>query len=169
MTAREKKLLILVAVVITAGMAYNYWPRMDQSSAANGINGSGLIEANRLLQLQPNIINRNKAVRAELKTLQERFYSTANVETAKINLLKEVEAIAAQSNLAVLQKNMVSIHDDTIGVALEGKTNTESLIRFLYLTAQDHIGLRIYRLQIHSLTDVKQLNYQITVITMLVK
>ena len=52
---------------------------------------------------------------------------------------------------------------------MEGKANPESLIRFLQRTTQDHIGLRIQRLQLHSLPDSKQLNYQVTLISLLVK
>ena len=169
MTAREQKLLLLVGIVIVGGLAFNYWPRVDNSAGQNTDNGFRLQEAVRLLRLRSNIIARNKALTAELKALQGRFFSAVNVDTAKLSLLKTVEAIAAQGNLAVQQKNMVSIHDDTIGVALEGKTSPESLVRFLHLTVQNPTGLRVYRLQIHSLPEAKLLNYQVTVITMLVK
>jgi hypothetical protein len=169
MTVREGKLLILAGIVIVGGLAFNYWSRADKSAGENSDNGSRLLEADRLLRLQANITARHKASTAELKALQGRFFSAAGAETAKLSLLKTVEAVAIQSNLAVHRKSMVSFRDDTIGVALEGKTSPESLIRFLHLTVQNQTGLRVHRLQIHSLPDAKQLNYQVTIISMLIK
>jgi hypothetical protein len=169
MTGREQRLLIVVGVVILGGLAFNFWPRITNSAETNSDSDSRLHEADHLLRFRQNIIVRNDTVNAELKGVQNRFYPAANLESSKLSLLKEVEAIVVQTNLDVQQKNMVNIHDDTIGIALEGKANPESLIRFLQRTTQDRIGLRIGRLQIHSLPDSKQLNYQVTIITLLVK
>jgi hypothetical protein len=169
MTKREQHLVLLAGIVIVGWLAFHFWPRTTQSSEINENNAFRLVEADRLFRARQNIMAQSKAVTAELKRVKERFYIAANPENAKISLLKAVEGIAMQTNLAVQQKNMVSIHDDTIGVALEGKTSPESLICFLQMTAQSPIGIRIYRLQIHSIPESKQLNYQVTVISLLVK
>ena len=168
MTQREQRILIVVGVIVCGGLVFNFWPRGTDSIAVTN-SGAQIHEADHLLRSRLNIIARNKVVTAKLHVLQKRFYPTNTLEISKVNLLKEVEGIATQSNLDVQQKNMVSFHDDTIGVALEGKATPESLVRFLQRTTQDRIGLRIQRIQIHSLPDTKQLNYQVTLITLLVK
>ncbi|HBF38161.1 MAG TPA: hypothetical protein DDW50_12675 [Firmicutes bacterium] len=169
MTKREKHIVLLVGIVIAGWFIFRFWPQQSGPSENSDNHQFSLTDADRLLRSRQNIIARNKAINGELKTLQQRFYNAAQADNAKIALLKTVEGIAAQTSLAVEQKNMVSIHDDTIGVALEGKTSPESLIRFLQQITQSPIGLRIQRLQIHSLPETKQLNYQVAVITLVVK
>jgi hypothetical protein len=169
MTKRDQQLIILVAVVIVGGLVFRFWPRAAQATGTIGDINYHLHEAERLLRGRQNITTRDKAVTAELGKLQTRFFSAVDPENAQISLLKAVENLANQAALGVSQKNLVSMHDGSIGVALEGKTSPSSLIRFLYLTSQDRIGQRIYRLQIHSLPETEQLNYQVTVITLLIK
>lgn len=173
MTKREQHLIILVVVVIAGWMVYRFWPQ-DQEQAQSGGSLQGnqpirLEEANRLLRSRQNILVRNRDGKKELKAYLSRFYSSAHPEEANLALLKTVEGLAAQTGLAVQQKNMAIFRDNTIGVSLEGKTGPESLIRFLQLTSQNSLGLRINRLQIHSLPESKQLSYQVTVITLMVK
>ena len=105
MTKREQQILILVGVVICGGLVFNFWPRVAaDSTEVNGNSGSQLHEANHLLRSRLNIIARNKDITAKLNVLQKRFFTKSNLETSKVNLLKEVEGIAAQSNLDVQQK-----------------------------------------------------------------
>lgn len=173
MTKREQHLIIVVIIVIAGWLVFRFWPRDQEAAKSTALMNNSrqfsLEEADRLLRSRPNIQARNLAVKKELKAYRGRFYTSISPENATIALLKTVESLAAQTNLAVQQKNIARFHDDTIGVALEGKTGTESLIRFLQLTSENSIGLRIQRLQIHSLPESKQLSYQVTVITLLVK
>jgi hypothetical protein len=169
MTKQERQLIILVAVVIAGGLVFRFWPRAAQVTEPRGDINYRLHEAERLLRGRQNIIARYKAVTVELQKLQTRFFSAADPVNAQISTLKAVEAIAIQASLGVNQKNLVSTHDGRIGVALEGKTSPGSLIRFLYLTSQNRIGLRVNRLQIHGLPEIGQLNYQVTIITLLIK
>jgi hypothetical protein len=171
MTKREQRLVILVAVVIAGWMIFRFWPRNQETLKGLGNENYqfNMNEADRLLRSRLNISARNKAVRDELKSYRSRFYNSDNPENAKIVLLKTIDGLAAQTGLAVQQKNIVNFHNDTIGVTLEGKTGPEPLIRFLQSTSQNTIGLRIQRLQIHSLPESKQLSYQLTVMTLLVK
>ncbi len=168
MTTRERNLLILAGTVILGGIAYNL---LSGSWFTPGVPKSGsfkLEEANRLLRSQHNIVNRHQAAMKRLTTLEKRFFSNDNIEQAQINLLKVVEEIASRTQLGVQQKNMIKFEDDLIGVALEGKTTPESLIRFMQQTTESITGLRIYRLQVHTLAEQKLLSFQITISSLLV-
>ena len=173
MTVRERNLVIGVAVIIALGLGYNFLfgffaPQPDSIPANLGSVAPGDYEsAVRILRDERNITDRNTKVAAKLKILQTMFGSKAKADEASIRLLQETEKIAANSNLVIEQKNIVRFSETLIGVALEGKTNPESLLRFIQRTTESRIGIKVNRLQLHAIPNQKLLNYQIVVCSML--
>ena len=96
------------------------------------------------------------------------FLDASNPETAKIQLLQEVEKLAAALSLAVDQKNLLQLGEDLIGVALEGSTDPATLIRFLHGAATNRLGMNLKRLQIHANQKTEELKYQVIIQLMLV-
>jgi hypothetical protein len=168
MTGREKNLAILVGAVVLIGLGYKFVSGDITSPWSGGTQSTNLEGAYRLLRSELNVTARSQAVEKRLDTLQAKFLDSGNLDDSKIKLLKEVESLVAQCNLEVTQKNLVQISKSEIGVTLEGKTKPESLFRFIWQTTQAKIGLKISRLQIHTLTEQKTLSFQVVVGTLLV-
>jgi hypothetical protein len=168
MTGREKNLAILVGAVVLIVLGYKFVSGDIPSPWSGGAQNTSLEGAYRLLRSELNVTARSQAINKRLDALQAKFLEAGNPEESRIKLLKEVENLVAQSNLEITQKNLVQINKSEIGVTLEGKTKPESLFRFIWQTTQAQIGLKISRLQIHSLTEQKTLGYQIVVSTLLV-
>lgn len=171
MSNREKKLVIIVAVAVVLIMGYNFFFGMFAPSATTPDYGSNLAidydTASRLLTRARYITEYNKQITAKLGKLKDMFYPKSRVDEAEIALLKETELIAEASNLTVQQKNIVRYSDTLIGVTMDGKTTPDSLIRFMQKTTESRLGLKINRLQIHSLSDQNLLDYQISVSSLL--
>lgn len=170
MTAREKNIVIVVAVLVVLSLAYNFFFGMF-APATEPVSGTALTmdyeTACRLLQRSAYITEYNKQITAKLDKLKKMFYPKSRVDEAEIALLKETELIAAACNLAVSQKNIVRYSETSIGVTVDGKTTPDSLFRFMQKTTESRLGLKINRLQIHALNDQKLLDYQISVSSML--
>lgn len=169
MTTRERNLLIFVGVVMLGGLAYNFGFKMPDSSNQDQDQSIRIDEAYRLIRSQHNIVAHHQVIQTRLTDLQNKFYSVGDIQGAQISLLNLVEQIAYSTQLDVQQKNMIRFTDNLIGVAIEGKTNPESLIKFLQRTTEAKIGMKIQRMQIHVLPESKSLNYQITLSSLLVK
>jgi hypothetical protein len=170
MSDREKKIVIFVAVAVVLILAYNFFFGMFASPTVPESGSSIVIDydsATQLLKRARNITEYNKQITTKLDKLKKMFYPKANVDEAEIALLKETEAIAANCNLTVQQKNIVRYSETLIGVTMDGKTTPDSLFRFMQKTTESRLGLKINRLQIHTLADQKLLDYQISVSSLL--
>ncbi|HEX7712852.1 MAG TPA: hypothetical protein VF531_02425 [Bacillota bacterium] len=166
MTDREKKLLLLVGVVILAGLSFNYF----SGGAKNvGVIGNALNEkeAERLLSSSGVIIARNRAATAALAKLEARFYPEISIDRAQLDLLQEVESIASRSGLAVDKKSIARLPDRLIEVTLEGRTGSAALFLFMERLGETPIALKIKNLRIHSLPEERQLEYEIGIISLL--
>ncbi len=169
MTSRERNLLIGVVAVIILGLGYNFLfgvfaPAPTSTSINRGqevlVDYDGAIH---LLRSAGNITARNAVIAEKLKILQAMFGSKTAPDLGAIKLLQETEKIAAECSLSVEQKNIIRYSDSLIGVSFEGKTNSESLLKFIQRTTESRFGIKVSRLQLHALPDQKVLNYQIIV------
>ena len=170
MTAREKNIVIIVGVMVVLIMIYNFlfgmFAPVSEPVSENTL-AMDYDTAYRLLERSAYITEYNKQITVKLNKLKNMFYPKSRVDEAEIALLKETEIIAAACSLMVNQKNIVRYSETLIGVTLDGKTTPDSLIRFMQRTTESRLGLKINRLQIHTLNDQKLLDYQISVSSML--
>jgi hypothetical protein len=171
MTVREKNIVIIGAVLVVGVLLYNFLFGAFAPSADSQLGGSSVQmdydTAFRLLQRAPYVTEYNKQITTKLKKLKDMFYPKSRVEEAEIDLLKETEQIAAACNLSIQQKNIIRYSETLIGVTLDGKTSPDSLFRFMQKTTESRLGLKINRLQIHTMNDQKLVDYQISVSSML--
>jgi hypothetical protein len=173
MTARERNLWIGVAAVVVLGLGYSFLFGMfapAPTPTSVDMRQKALVDydgATRLLRSARNITARNAVVAEKLKVLQAMFGLKTAPDLAVIKLLQATEKIAAECNLTVEQKNIIRYSDTLIGVSFEGKTNSESLFKFIQRTTESRFGIKISRLQLHVLPDQKLLNYQIVVSSLL--
>lgn len=170
MTAREKNIVIIAGVVVVLVLIYNFVFGMFAPSVEPELGSNVSIDydtACRLLQRAPYITGYNKQITTKLDKLQSMFYPKSRVDEAEIALLKETELIAADCNLTVQQKNIIRYSETLIGVTMDGKTSSDSLIRFMHKVTESRLGLKVNRLQVHAMTDQKLLDYQISVSSLL--
>ncbi len=172
MTAKERNLWLGVGIIIVGTLLYQYF---SQGFAGGSTQGDArqaarfdLQTAERLLASRDNLEAKHRAVRSRLNQLKQRFFATTDPEQAGVELLKAVEKLTVSSGLEVQAKSTSKLTGQVIGVTLEGKTTPASLIRFLYEVKAGTFGLKIKRLQTHSLPDKSLLNYQIVIISLLV-
>jgi hypothetical protein len=162
MTANEKKLWLGVAVIIPLTLIGQY---LSGLSAPNLSSNAGshydLGAAQHLLESEANIRTRHQAVLQRLETLESKFPAAGNYDQTAIDLLKMSESAAASCGLTIQTKSALQIADQVIGVTLEGQTTAVSLFKFLYETTNGRYGLKIKRLQIHSLPEQGLLSYTI--------
>ena len=172
MTKREQNLWLAVAVAAIISLGYFLMQAGTGFSRAtlNTPNSKNEIrEAYRLLSSTENIKARHRAVLNNLAELSVRFLASENPDLAQIQLLKEVENIAAACNLAVQNKNTLKFSDQEVGVALEGKASSEAVISFIHQISNSQMALIIKRLQLHSSLEKRSLSYQIVLSTHLIK
>lgn len=166
---REKNLWLIVGIAVCAMLIFNFSYRYLDRLQISGVNASELEETRRLLRSGRNIIARRQAAEKALIELQDRFLDISQPETAKIQLLKEVETLINRVGLPVEQKNLLQLEPNIIGVAIEGNTETATLIKFLHASATTRLGLNLKRVQIHTNEKTKQLKYQIILQLLLVE
>lgn len=168
MTHRERNLWLIVGAVLIV-CVLSWW--LTQGSAAPAApdkqTGFTLKEAHRLLKFEKNIRARDEQVQTRLNQLTRRFFSADHPEQAQIDLLNEVEKLAAASGLTIMNKHTLRFGENEIGVALEGKSSSQAVFSFIYQTAKVQSGLKIKRLQLHRHLDGKVLSYNIAVSSML--
>lgn len=169
LTKRERTLWLIVGITVCAMLAFNFIYRNLDRLQGSGVDASGLEETRRLLRSGRNIVARRQAAEKALVKLQARFLDTSNPDTAKIQLLKEVETLIKQVGLPVEQKNLLQLEPNIIGVAIEGNAEPATLIRFLHASATSRWGLNLKRLQTHTNEKTKQLKYQIILQLLLVE
>lgn len=167
MTDREKKLLILVGVVILAGLGVNYFSGISKNGESTTGNALNQKEAERLLSSSRTIVARNRAATEALAKLEARFYPKTAIERVQLDLLQEVEKIASRSGLTVERKSIGRLPDQLIEVTLEGRTGSAPLFLFMQKLQETPIALKIKSLKIHSLPEERQLEYEIGIISLL--
>lgn len=166
---RERILWLIVGVSVCAMLIFNFIYRNLDHLQISRVDASELEETRRLLRSGQNIIARRQAAEKALVKLQDRFLDISQPETAKIQLLKEVEALINRVGLPVEQKNLLQLEPGIIGVAIEGNTEPATLIRFLHASSTTHLGLSLKRFQTHTNEKTKQLKYQIILQLLLVE
>jgi hypothetical protein len=166
---RERTLWLIVGVSVCGMLAFNFVYRNLDRLQVSGVDVSELEETRRLLRSGRNIAARRQAAEKALIKLEKRFLDTSNPDTAKIQLLKEVETLIARAGLPVEQKNLLQLEPNIIGVAIEGNAEPAVLIRFLHASATTRMGLSVKRLQTHANEKTKQLKYQIILQLLLVE
>jgi hypothetical protein len=170
MTAREKNIVIIAGVAVVLILAYNFIFGMFAPLSGPELGSNVSMDydtACRLLQRAPYITEYNKLITTKLDKLKGMFYPKSRADEAEIALLKETELIAADCNLTVQQKNIIRYTETLIGVTMDGKTTSDSLIRFMQKANESRLGLKVTRLQVHAMTDQKLLDYQIAVSSLL--
>lgn len=169
MTKNERNLWIAVGLVILGTLGYQLIFGLMES-ASTDVAGSrvDLVNAKRLLREENNIINRQHAAREARLKLGSRFLGIQDPETAETELLATVEQMAESCGLTIQSKNTIRVENKMIGVTLEGKTSSESFIRFLYTVTTGNCPVQIKRCQIHSLPDKAVLSYQVSLVSLLV-
>lgn len=165
---REQNLLIIVGIAVLAMVGFNFYYNNSDSFKTNAVDAGDLEETRRLLRMERNLNARQKAATEALAQMERGFLDASNPESAKIELLQEVERLAGVIGLAVDQKNLLQLGEDLIGVALEGSTDPATLIRFLHGAATNRLGMNLKRLQIHANQKTKDLKYQVIIQLMLV-
>jgi len=169
LTKREKTIWLVVGIAVLIMLGFNiFYNNLDRFKAV-AVDASALEETRHLLRSERNIIARRRAADAALTKLQERFLDLSDPESAKIELLKEVETLTGKVGLAVEQKNLLQLEPDVIGVALEGSAKPDVLVRFLHAAAIARLGLDVKRLQLHTNEKTKELKYQIILQLLLVE
>lgn len=166
---REKRLCLIVGIAILGMIVFNVIYKNFDSLSESAVDSSNLAETRRLLRSERNILARQKAATAALSAAQARFLDAADPESAKIELLKEVETLTGKVGLAVEQKNLLQLEPNIIGVTLEGRTEPAKLIGFLHAAATARLALNVKRLQVHANEKTKDLRYQIILQLMLVE
>jgi hypothetical protein len=168
MTAREKTILIaagcLVGVALVYNLGYRNWEQLRDTAEPGG----QMQEARRLLGAEANLQTRSAAVNRSLGQLRRRFYHPDPSRQTKLELLRLVEERAVRCGLSVQLKNTVSFSETELGVTLEGTAPPETIIKFLQQVTVAPIELKVKRVQLHSLTEQKVLNYQIALSTLVV-
>lgn len=168
LTKREKVICLIVVIAVGVMLAFNIiYQNLDRLKTV-AVDTSDLEETRRLLRSEQNIIARQKAASVALTTTQLRFLDASDPESAKIELLKEVETLTNTVGLTVEQKNLLQLEKNIIGVALEGTAEPAKLISFLHASATARLGLNLKRLQAHANQKTKQLKYQIILQLLLV-
>jgi hypothetical protein len=122
-----------------------------------------LSEARRLLRNGPAIRARQRAAETSLRELRSHFLRPDGSSPAGLKLLCRVEEIARQSGLEVNAKNPVVFSATELGVALEGGSPAEAIVRFLQRLTRASLRLKVKQLQLHSVPEQKVLNYRIVV------
>jgi hypothetical protein len=172
MTAKERNLWLGVGILIVGTLMYQYFSRGFAGGSTQGDATQAarfdLQTAERLLTSRDNLEAKQRAVRSRLNQLKQRFFATSDPEQAGVELLKVVEKLTVSSGLEVQAKSTSKLSGQLIGVTLEGKTTPVSLTRFLYEVKTGTDGLKVKRLQTHSLPDKSLLNYQVVVVSLLV-
>lgn len=169
LTKREKTIWLTVGIAVFAMLVFNiFYNNLDRFQGV-AVDTSDLEETRRLLRSEQNIIARRQAASAALVETQGRFVDASDPESAKIEMLKEVERLTGMIGLAVEQKNLLQLKEDIVGVSLEGTTEPATLTRFLHAAATARLGLDVKRLQLHSNQKTKQLKYQIILQLLLVE
>lgn len=166
---REKVLCLIVGTAVLAMIAFNVIYNNLDSLSAPAVDSSNLEETRRLLRSERNILARRQAAGTALTAARARFLDAADPESAKIELLKEVETLTGTVGLTVEQKNLLQLDQNIIAVALEGNAEPAKLIRFLHATATARLGLNVKRLQVHANAKTKDLKYQIILQLLLVE
>lgn len=169
LTQRERTLWLIVGIAVCGMFAFNIIYRNLDRLNTPGVKASELEETRRLLRSGQNITARREAADKALAKLQGRFLNASDPETAKIQLLKEVETIINMVGLPVEQKNLLQLEQNVIGVAIEGNTDPAVLISFLHASATARLGLNLKRLQAHVNEKNKQLKFQIILQSLLVE
>ncbi len=169
LSKREKNLWLIVGTAVLGMLVFNLvYNNLDRFNGVN-VDASELGETRRLLRSERNIMARQQAINAALADMEKGFLASSDPESAKIALLQEVERLTGAHGLAVDQKNLLQLEKDVIGVALEGNTEPETLIRFLHAAATTRMGLDVKRLQAHANQKTKQVKYQIILQLLLVE
>ncbi len=165
---REQNLLLVVGIAVLAMIGFNFYYNNSGSLKTAAVDAGDLEETRRLLRSERNLIARQKAVTEGLAEMERGFLDAFNKETAKIELLQEVEKLAGTIGLAVDQKNLLQLEEDIVGVALEGSAEPATLIKFLHGAATNRLGMNLKRLQIHANQKTEELKYQVIIQLMLV-
>lgn len=167
MTDCEKKLLLLVGMVILTGLGINCMSGV--STNGRNVTGHSLNqkEAERLLGSSGAIIARYREATEALAKLEARFYPETAIEQAQLDLLQEVEKIASRSGLPVERKSIGRLPDKLIEVTLKGRTGSAPLFLFMQKLQETPIALKIKSLKIHSLPEERQLEYEIGIVSLL--
>ncbi len=169
LTSREKVLWLAVGAAVFGMFVFNvFYTNIDRLKTV-AVDASELVETRHLLRSERNIIARQEAASAALTKIQGFFLDASDPESAKIELLKEVENLTGAIGLAVDQKNLLQLEPDVIGVALEGSAEPATLVRFLHALATARLGLDVKRLQLNVNEKTKELKYQIILQLLLVK
>lgn len=169
MTGREIKLWIVVGSVVAGALFYNMLSPMflqTEDQPSTNINEE---EAFRILRAEDNIKARNQAALARYQQLSEGFYRIKDQAAAELDILEVVEEIAANSGLRITLKNTVQPSPTEIGVALEGTTGSEMFFRFLQQLTEAPVGFKVKRLQLHSLPEKRELDYQVVISVLMIK
>lgn len=171
MTQREKKLVVFTVSVIVLWSGILFFlninqNRNDGNRVAQPVNATNYGEIQSLLRSSRNIMARDQQMAARLTELRGRFLPSDDLSQAQLKFLEEIEQIAFRSNLTVEQKNTIRYSDAAIGVALAGKASAAAVVTFLQQTTAAPVGIVIQRLQLHSLPDERQLEYNITASTL---
>lgn len=175
MTDREGSLWLIVGIVFLAAVAYSVFShgedglfRISRLSAAEG-SVNDYSTALHMLRSKNIILGRRQEASQYLSKVETGFYSRTYPEDAQLRLLKEIERIAEQTHLGISRKSLNQAKNDIIGVALEGKTGSEALFRFVEGIGTADIHMKIQRIQIHSLPLERMVNYQVVVSTFLIE
>jgi hypothetical protein len=168
MTAREKKLWLVVSGVVGLALIYRFgFGNLDQLPGPAQAQ-FGLQKARRLLRAERRIMARETAAAASLRQLQSHFLHSDGQSPTKLKLLRLVEELAARSGLSVQLKNTVVYSQEELGVSLEGIAPAATIVHFLQQLTAASLNLQVKQLQLHSVPEQKVLNYQIAISTLAV-
>ncbi|HYH01552.1 MAG TPA: hypothetical protein VEC37_00480 [Bacillota bacterium] len=169
MTGREIKLWIAVGLVVAGALLFNMLSPYFMQTADQSATSVNEEEAFRILRAEDNIVARNQAALARYQQLCEGFYRIKDRTAAELDILEVVEEIAANNGLRITLKNTVQLAPTELGVALEGTTGSEMFFRFLQQLTEAPVGFKVKRLQLHSVPEKRELDYQVVISVLMVK